>query len=171
MTTEGEDSGCLDRMEIDPKQEDTEYLDMGDMDIMEDMGEAMGTKTGETGGGRGGFQGNPQAVYTNPPQQDYNRTYNQMSYPIIQPIQPIQNNNQGAYQARAFDQNQIPGIPGVQGGHGVVTQPVYQLTVQQPGTAPQGEQGGQGGQRNQGTQGVQDKAKEFLQNLLAQYNN
>ena len=93
-----------------------------------------------------------------------------MSYPIIQPIQPIQNNNQGSYQARAFGHNQNPGITGVQGGHGVVTQPVYQLTVQQPGTAPQGEQGGQGGQRNQGPQGVQDKAKELLENLLAQYN-
>ena len=90
-----------------------------------------------------------------------------MSYPIIQ---PIQSNNQGAYQTQVFNQNQIPGIPGIQGGQGVVTQPVYQLTVQQPGTAPQGEQGGQGGQRDQGTQGVQDKAKELLENLLAQYN-
>ena len=90
-----------------------------------------------------------------------------MSYPIIQQIQPIQSNNQGAYQTQVFDQNQIPGIPGIQGGQGVVTQPVYQLTVQQPGTAPQEEKGGQ---RDQGTQGVQDKAKELLENLLAQYN-
>ena len=91
-----------------------------------------------------------------------------MSYPIIQPIQP---NNQGAYQTQVFNQNQIPRIPGIQGGRRVVTQPVYQLTVQQPGTAPQGKQGGQGGQRNQGSQGVQEKVKELLENLLAQYNN
>ena len=131
----------------------------------------MGTRTGGTGGGRGGFQGNPQAVYTNPSQQDYNRAHNQMTYPIFQPIQPVQNSNQGAYQAQVFGQNHNPGITGGQGGHGVVTQPVYQLTVQQPGTAPQGEQGGQGGQRNQGSQGVQEKAKELLENLLAQYDN
>ena len=49
-TIEEEDLECLDRMEIEPKQEDIEYLDMGDMDIMEDMGEVMGTKTGGTGG-------------------------------------------------------------------------------------------------------------------------
>ena len=131
----------------------------------------MGTRTEVTGGGRGGVQGNPQTAYTNPSQQDYNRAHNQMTYPIIQPTQPAQNNNQGAYQAQVFGQNQNPGITGGQGGHGVVTQPVYQLTVQQPGTAPQGEQGGQGGQRNQGSQGVQEKAKELLENLLAQYNN
>ena len=97
-----------------------------------------------------------------------------MTYPIFQPTQPVLNNNQGAYQAQVFGQNQNPGITRVQGGHGVVTQPVYQLTVQQPGTAPQGEQGGQGGQRNQGpqgAQGVQEKVKEFLENLLAQCDN
>ena len=51
----GEDLEHPDHMEIGPSnQEDTEYLDMGDMDTMEDMGEAMGTKTGETGGGKEG---------------------------------------------------------------------------------------------------------------------
>ena len=149
----------------------------------------MGTQTGGTGGGRGGFQGNPQTAYMNPPQQEY-RTHNQMTYPIIQPMQ-VQNSNQGTYQAEVFGQNQNPGAAGGQGGHGVAPQPiyqnpgatggqgghgvapqpVYQLTVQQPGTAPQGEQGGQGGQRNQGSQGVQEKAKELLENLLAQYDN
>ena len=126
---EGEDLEYRDHMETEPsKQEDTEYPDMGDTDIMEDMEEVMGAKTGGTGGGKGGFPGNPQTTYTNPPQWDYNynRTYNQMSYPIIQ---PIQSNNQGAYQTQVFNQNQIPGIPGIQGGQGVVTQPVYQLTV------------------------------------------
>ena len=59
-TIEEEDLECLDHMEIEPnKQEDIEYLDMGGMDIMEDMGEVMGTKTGGTGGGRGEFPGNP----------------------------------------------------------------------------------------------------------------
>ena len=119
------------------------------------MGEVMGTQTEVTGGGRGGFQGNPQAVYTNPSQQDYNRAHNQMTYPIFQPTQSVQNNNQGAYQAQVFGQNQNPGITRGQGGHGVAPQPVYQLTVQQPGTVPQGEQGSQGGQRNQGPQGAQ----------------
>ena len=66
MTTEGEDSGCLDRMEIEPKQEDTEYLDMGDMDIMEDMEEVMGAKTGGTGGGGGGSQGTPKQPIQTP---------------------------------------------------------------------------------------------------------
>ena len=66
-TTEGEDSGCLDHKEIEPKQEDTEYLDMGDMDTMEDMGEAMGTKTGETGGGEeGGSRGTPRQFTQTP---------------------------------------------------------------------------------------------------------
>ena len=156
------------------------------------MGEIMGTRIGGTGGGRGGFQGNPQTAYMNPPQQEY-RTHNQMTYPIIQPMQ-VQNNNQGTYQAQAFGQNQNlgvsggqggqgmapqpiyqnPGVTGGQGGHGMVPQPIYQLTVQQPGTVVQGEQGNQGGQRTQGPreeQGVQEKAKEILGNLLAQYNN
>ena len=137
------------------------------------MGEAMGTRIGGTGGGRGGFQGNPQTVYTNPPQQEY-RAHNQMTNPIFQPMQQVQSSNQGIYQAQVFGQNQNPGATGGQGGHGVAPQPVYQLTVQQPGTVPQGEQGSQGGQRSQGpqgTQGVQEKAKEILENLLAQYSN
>ena len=53
-------------MEIEPKQEDTEYLDMGDMDTMEDMGEAMGTKTGETGGERR-VPGEPPGSLHKPP--------------------------------------------------------------------------------------------------------
>ena len=69
---------------------------------------------------------------------------------------------------------QNPGVTGGQGGQGMVPQPIYQLSVQQPGTVVQGEQGNQGGQRTQGPreeQGVQEKAKEILGNLLAQYNN
>ena len=101
-----------------------------------------------------------------------------MTYPMIQPTQPAQN-SQGTYQAQVFGQNQAQvfgqnqnqGIAGGQGGQGMVAQPIYQLTVQQPGIAPQGEQGGQQGTRNQGSQGVQEKAKELLENLLAQYNN
>ena len=115
---EGEDSEYPNHIETGPsKQEDIEYLDMGVTDIMEDMEEVMWTKAGGTGGGRGGFPGNPQTTYTNPPQRDYNynRTYNQMSYPIIQ---PIQSNNLGAYQTQVFNQNQIPGIPGIQGDRG-----------------------------------------------------
>ena len=65
---EGEDLEHPDHMEIGPNnQEDTEYLDMGDMDTMEDMGEAMGTETGETGGGEeGGSRGTPRQFTQTP---------------------------------------------------------------------------------------------------------
>ena len=65
---EGEDLEHPDHMEIGPSnQEDTEYLDMGDTDIMEDMEEVMGAKIGGTGGG--GSHGTPKQ----PTQTPHNR--------------------------------------------------------------------------------------------------
>ena len=133
---------------------DTEYQNMVDMVSEVDTEETMEpqTATEMIGGGQGGFQRNPQPPHTGPPHQGYGQNYQGMSYPAIPPAQA---NTQNSYQPQTFPQNQIPRV---------ITQPVYQLAVPQPGTVPQGGQGGQGGQ------GVQDKAKALLENLLAQYN-
>ena len=89
---EGEDLEHPDHMEIGPNnQEDTEYLDMGDTDIMEDMEEVMGAKTGGTGGGGGGVPREPPSNLHKPPttglQLQPDLQSNELPYNSTDPVQ------------------------------------------------------------------------------------